>query len=93
MLLWLTSKEEDCWVKTGADARILEHGDNDISVSIISQGSSGIMELSLVVAAIKATKPRPNWKKEFENDFYSKDVNKITVVDNVSVILIIGRKI
>jgi hypothetical protein len=28
---------------------------------------------------------------EFENDFYSKDVNKITVVDNVSVISIIGQ--
>jgi hypothetical protein len=27
-------------------------------------------------------------EKEFENDFYSKDVNKITVVDNVSVISI-----
>jgi hypothetical protein len=26
--------------------------------------------------------------KKFENDFYSKDVNKITVVDNVSVISI-----
>jgi hypothetical protein len=30
-------------------------------------------------------------EKEFENDFYSKDVNKITVVDNVSVISIIGQ--
>jgi hypothetical protein len=29
-------------------------------------------------------------EKEFENDFYSKD-NKITVVDNVSVISIIGQ--
>jgi aspartokinase/homoserine dehydrogenase 1 len=29
-------------------------------------------------------------EKEFENDFYSKDVNKITV-DNVSVISIIGQ--
>ena len=30
-------------------------------------------------------------EKEFENDFYSKDVNKITVTDNVSVISIIGQ--
>jgi hypothetical protein len=30
-------------------------------------------------------------REEFENDFYSKDVNKITVVDNVSVISIIGQ--
>jgi aspartokinase/homoserine dehydrogenase 1 len=29
-------------------------------------------------------------EKEFENDFYSKDVNK-TVTDNVSVISIIGQ--
>jgi aspartokinase len=63
-------------------------GDNDISVSIISQGSSE-RGIGLVVAADKANKAMI--ELEFENDFYSKDVNKITVVDNVSVISIIGQ--
>jgi aspartokinase len=60
-----------------------------ISVSIISQGSSE-RGIGLVVAADKANRAMIE-KKEFENDFYSKDVNKITVVDNVSVISIIGQ--
>ena len=30
-------------------------------------------------------------EKEFENDFYSKDVNKISITDDVSVISIIGQ--
>ena len=77
--------------KTGVDARIFRvMGDNDISVSIISQGSSE-RGIGLVVAADKATKAMIELEKEFENDFYSKDVNKITVVDNVSVISIIGQ--
>ena len=77
--------------KTGVDARIFKvMGDNDISVSIISQGSSE-RGIGLVVAADKATKAMIELEKEFENDFYSKDVNKITVTDNVSVISIIGQ--
>ncbi|MCL6462462.1 MAG: bifunctional aspartate kinase/homoserine dehydrogenase I [Flavobacterium micromati] len=77
--------------KTGVDARIFRvMGDNDISVSIISQGSSE-RGIGLVVAADKATKAMMELEKEFESDFYSKDVNKITVTDNVSVISIIGQ--
>ncbi|UQD55949.1 bifunctional aspartate kinase/homoserine dehydrogenase I [Flavobacterium sp. K5-23] len=77
--------------KTGIDARIFKvMGDNDISVSIISQGSSE-RGIGLVVAADKATKAMIELENEFENDFYSKDVNKITVTDNVSVISIIGQ--
>jgi aspartokinase/homoserine dehydrogenase 1 len=77
--------------KTGVDARIFRvMGDNDISVSIISQGSSE-RGIGLVVAADKATIAMIELEKEFENDFYSKDVNKITVTDNVSVISIIGQ--
>jgi hypothetical protein len=44
-----------------------------------------------LVAADKANRAMIELEKEFENDFYSKDVNKITVVDNVSVISIIGQ--
>lgn len=77
--------------KTGVDARIFRvMGDNDISVSIISQGSSE-RGIGLVVNANQATKAMIELEKEFENDFYSKDVNKISVTDNVSVISIIGQ--
>jgi aspartokinase/homoserine dehydrogenase 1 len=77
--------------KTGVDARIFRvMGDNDISVSIISQGSSE-RGIGLVVAADKASKAMIELEKEFENDFYSKDVNRISVTDNVSVISIIGQ--
>jgi len=77
--------------KTGVDARIFRvMGDNDISVSIISQGSSE-RGIGLVVAADKATKAMIELEKEFENDFYSKDVNKISITDDVSVISIIGQ--
>jgi hypothetical protein len=43
------------------------------------------------VVAADTNKAMIELEKEFENDFYSKDVNKITVVDNVSVISIIGQ--
>ncbi len=77
--------------KSGVDARIFRvMGDNDISVSIISQGSSE-RGIGLVVAADKATKAMIELEKEFENDFYSKDVNKISITDDVSVISIIGQ--
>ena len=77
--------------KTGVDARIFRvMGDNNISVSIISQGSSE-RGIGLVVAADKATKAMIELEKEFENDFYSKDVNKISITDDVSVISIIGQ--
>lgn len=77
--------------KTGVDARIFKvMGDNDISVSIISQGSSE-RGIGLVVNADKASKAMIALEKEFENDFYSKDVNKISVTDDVSVISIIGQ--
>lgn len=77
--------------KSGVDARIFKvMGDHNISVSIISQGSSE-RGIGLVVATDKATLAMVELEKEFENDFYSKDVNQITVTDNVSVISIIGQ--
>ena len=77
--------------KTGVDARIFRvMGDNDISVSIISQGSSE-RGIGLVVNSNQATKAMIELEKEFENDFYSKDVNKISVTDDVAVISIIGQ--
>jgi len=77
--------------KTGVDARIFRvMAENDISVSIISQGSSE-RGIGIVVNSDKATKALVGLEKEFENDFYTKDVNKISINDNIAVISIIGQ--
>ncbi|MDU8885802.1 bifunctional aspartate kinase/homoserine dehydrogenase I [Yeosuana sp. MJ-SS3] len=77
--------------KVGVDARIFKALSNqNISVSIISQGSSE-RGIGLVVDATKASDAVIALEQEFENDFYSKDVNNISIIDNVSVISIIGQ--
>nr|WP_255584703.1 bifunctional aspartate kinase/homoserine dehydrogenase I [Zunongwangia sp. SCSIO 43204] len=77
--------------KSGVDARIFRAlGDAQISVSIISQGSSE-RGIGLVVDAENAVRAVKALEREFESDFYSKDVNKISVVDDVSVISIVGQ--
>ncbi|MDN3666644.1 bifunctional aspartate kinase/homoserine dehydrogenase I [Algibacter miyuki] len=76
--------------KSGVDARIFRAlSIHDISVSIISQGSSE-RGIGLIINASQATQAVIALEREFENDFYSQDVNKIDVVDDVSVISIIG---
>ncbi|MCH4553201.1 bifunctional aspartate kinase/homoserine dehydrogenase I [Aestuariibaculum lutulentum] len=76
--------------KSGVDARIFGAlAKKDISVSIISQGSSE-RGIGLIINADQATNAVLALEREFENDFYSQDVNKIGVVDDVSVISIIG---
>ncbi|GAA4297713.1 bifunctional aspartate kinase/homoserine dehydrogenase I [Aestuariibaculum suncheonense] len=76
--------------KSGVDARIFGAlANKDISVSIISQGSSE-RGIGLIINADQATNAVLALEKEFEKDFYSQDVNKIGVVDDVSVISIIG---
>jgi homoserine O-acetyltransferase len=76
--------------KIGVDARIFRAlSDYNISVSIISQGSSE-RGIGLIIDADKATQAVIALEREFENDFYSQDVNKIGVIDDVSVISIIG---
>ena len=76
--------------KIGVDARIFRAlSDRDISVSIISQGSSE-RGIGLIIDADQATQAVIALEREFENDFYSQDVNKIAVVDDVAVISIIG---
>ncbi|MEH6682387.1 MAG: bifunctional aspartate kinase/homoserine dehydrogenase I [Sediminicola sp.] len=77
--------------KSGVDARIFKAlGDNKISVSIISQGSSE-RGIGLVVAANRALLAKSALEAEFERDFHSQDINMITVVDNVSVVSIVGQ--
>ncbi len=77
--------------KVGIDARIFKTlSQNNISVSIISQGSSE-RGIGLVVNASKAKKAKLALQEEFEIDFRSRDINSISIVDEVSVISIVGQ--
>ncbi|MEA1787288.1 bifunctional aspartate kinase/homoserine dehydrogenase I [Arenibacter sp. GZD96] len=77
--------------KVGVDARIFKTlGANKISVSIIAQGSSE-RGIGLVVASDKAALAKSVLDEEFESDFHSKDMNRITVTEDVSVISIVGQ--
>jgi aspartokinase/homoserine dehydrogenase 1 len=77
--------------KVGVDARIFKAlSDKNINVSIISQGSSE-RGIGLIIEAERAHEAVFSLEKEFENDFYSQDVNQISIVDDVAVISIIGQ--
>ena len=77
--------------KVGVDARIFRALSNqDISVSIISQGSSE-RGIGLVVDKANAENAVKALEVEFENDFYTKDVNKISILEDVSVISIVSQ--
>ena len=79
--------------KVGVDARIFKALSNHgVSVSIISQGSSE-RGIGLVVDKNKAEIAVKALENEFENDFYTKDVNKISILEDVSVISIIGQNL
>ncbi len=74
----------------GIDARIFGAlGRNGISVSIVSQGSSE-RGIGLIINANQAAQAVTALQQEFKNDFYSQDVNKIDVNNDVAVISIIG---
>jgi len=76
--------------KVGIDARIFKAlGQNNISVGIISQGSSE-RGIGLVVDSKEAKKAKKVLDLEFETDYSAQDVNRITVVEDVSVISIVG---
>ncbi len=77
--------------KVGVDARIFKAlAYKDISVSIISQGSSE-RGIGLVVTSEKAIEAKKVLEQEFEVDFHKQDVNRITIINEVSVISIIGQ--
>ncbi|MFC5047146.1 bifunctional aspartate kinase/homoserine dehydrogenase I [Aquimarina hainanensis] len=77
--------------KVGVDARIFKAlAYKNISVSIISQGSSE-RGIGLVVSADEAKQAKATLEQEFESDFYKRDVSSITVEKDVSVISIIGQ--
>ena len=77
--------------KVGIDARIFRAlEEKKINVSIISQGSSE-RGIGLVVNENNAHKAKKALEKEFSRDFKSKDINMITVVNDVSVVSIVGQ--
>ncbi len=77
--------------KVGVDARIFKAlGQANINVGIISQGSSE-RGIGLVVAASEARRAKEALESEFEDAFQSRDVNTITITEDVSVISIIGQ--
>ncbi|WP_299046499.1 bifunctional aspartate kinase/homoserine dehydrogenase I [uncultured Polaribacter sp.] len=77
--------------KVGVDARIFKVlSEYNISVSIISQGSSE-RGIGFVVNKQDAEKAVNALEKEFENDFQSQDVHQISVIKEVAVISIIGQ--
>lgn len=77
--------------KVGVDARIFKTLEaNNINVSIISQGSSE-RGIGLVVRKDKAQSAKRALEREFSIDVKAQDINAITVIDDVSVISIIGQ--
>ena len=77
--------------KVGVDARIFKTlSAKNISVSIISQGSSE-RGIGFVIEESKAEEAVKALENEFESDFYSQDVNQISIIKNVAVISIIGQ--
>ncbi len=77
--------------KVGVDARIFRAmSEHQISVSIISQGSSE-RGIGLVVKARMASKAKKALENEFQHDFHAQDINQISVITDVSVISIVGQ--
>jgi len=79
--------------KVGVDGRIFTAlGKENISVSIISQGSSE-RGIGFIVDAKSGYKAKNILENEFKNEFQSKDVSQIYVTENVAVISIIGQSL
>ncbi len=79
--------------KTGVDGRIFTAlGREHISVSIISQGSSE-RGIGFIVDAKDGYKAKKVLEDEFSNEFKRRDISKIYITDNVSVISIIGQSL
>lgn len=77
--------------KVGVDARIFSTlASSNISVGVISQGSSE-RGLGFVVQLTDALSAKEVLEKEFKQDFYTKDVESISINENISVLSIIGQ--
>ncbi len=79
--------------KIGVDARIFGTlAKAEISVSIISQGSSE-RGIGLVVDRSNAKLAKKVLEQEFSRDFLSKDIAKIQVDENIAVLSVIGQSL
>ena len=79
--------------KVGVDGRIFTAlAKENISVSIISQGSSE-RGIGFIVDAKNGYKAKLVLENEFKNEFQTKDISQIYVTENVSVISIIGQSL
>jgi len=79
--------------KVGVDGRIFSAlGKENISVSIISQGSSE-RGIGFIVDDKNGYKAKKVLEAEFKTEFQSKDVSQIYVTENVSVISIVGQSL
>src|SRR5210317_11444 len=79
--------------KVGVDGRIFGSlGREQISVSIISQGSSE-RGIGFMVEAKNGLKAKKILENEFKYEFESKDVSKIYITDDVAVISVIGQSL
>ena len=79
--------------KVGVDGRIFSAlGKENISVSIISQGSSE-RGIGFIVDARDGYKAKKVLENEFQSEFQNKDVSQIYITENVSVISIIGQSL
>ena len=78
----------------GIDARVFKTlSDQNISVSIISHRDPQNEELGFVIDANKTTQAIIALEQEFEKEFYTQDVNGISVIDNIAVLSIIGLEL
>ena len=79
--------------KAGVDARIFSAlANSDISVSIISQGSSE-RGIGFVVNSADAKNAKLALEKEFSNEFATHDVNNIRVQNDLGIVSVIGQSL
>ncbi|MCC9042438.1 bifunctional aspartate kinase/homoserine dehydrogenase I [Myroides sp. M-43] len=77
----------------GIDARVFTALANEgISIGVISQGSSE-RGLGFIVEDKDADKAADALNREFSNDFYTRDVNSISIIRDLAVISIIGQNL
>ncbi len=77
----------------GVDSRIFSTmARENINVGVISQGSSE-RGIGYIVADQDAQKAAQALKKEFQNDFYAKDVDSIEIQKDLAVISIVGQEL
>ena len=79
--------------KTGIDSRIFDTlGNKDISVGIISQGSSE-RSIGFVIAKNQIRIALSSLKNEFKAEIIEKDISAISALHDVSVITVVGQNL